>query len=208
MASLTDLLNASAALHDHLCPRQVLGVRMGLLAGKTLGLTLPQTGKCLLTVAETDGCGADGIAVATNCWVGRRTMRVVDFGKMAATFVDTHSDRTIRIAPRLEARDKAIEFAPEAADRWEAQLLGYQRMPDNLLLSVQPVSLTTPVHKIISQPGLIAICQTCGEEIMNQREVLHEGSVLCRACAGAAYYQAIKSPVSTGPSNHNGGEPR
>lgn len=35
---LTELLDQSAALHRHLCPRQVLGVRMGLLAGKLLGL--------------------------------------------------------------------------------------------------------------------------------------------------------------------------
>ncbi len=27
------LLEASARLHKHLCPRQVLGVRMGMLAG-------------------------------------------------------------------------------------------------------------------------------------------------------------------------------
>ena len=31
-------LELSAARHSHLCPRQVLGVRMGMLAGKLLGL--------------------------------------------------------------------------------------------------------------------------------------------------------------------------
>jgi formylmethanofuran dehydrogenase subunit E len=31
-------------------------------------------------------------------------------------------------------------------------------------------------------------CQVCGEEIINEREIVHEGSTLCRACAGQAYY--------------------
>ncbi|MBI3177949.1 MAG: formylmethanofuran dehydrogenase, partial [Chloroflexi bacterium] len=76
MKALTELLEVSAALHRHLCPRQVLGVRMGMLAGEVLGLDLPQGDKRLFTIVETDGCASDGIATATNCWVGRRTLRV------------------------------------------------------------------------------------------------------------------------------------
>jgi formylmethanofuran dehydrogenase subunit E len=62
---------------------------MGLAGGRWLELEVPQKDKRLLTIAETDGCAADGLAVATGCWVGRRTMRILDFGKVAATFVDT-----------------------------------------------------------------------------------------------------------------------
>jgi|YNPNPStandDraft_1061719.scaffolds.fasta_scaffold12113_4 formylmethanofuran dehydrogenase subunit E len=65
---------------------QVLGVRMGLDAGELLGSALPQADKCLYTIVETDGCAADGIAVASNCWVGRRTLHIEDCGKVAATF--------------------------------------------------------------------------------------------------------------------------
>src|SRR3989337_2741885 len=99
-SSLNNLLQASAALHHHLCPRQVIGVRMGLYAGQILRLDLPQTDKRLLTIMETDGCASDGVAVATNCWVGRRTMRVEDYGKVAATFVDTQTGEAFRLAPR------------------------------------------------------------------------------------------------------------
>ena len=89
METLADLLAQSSVLHRHLCPRQVLGVRMGLLAAELLSLDLPQTDKRLLTIVETDGCFTTGLSVATNCWVGRRTLRVEDYGKVAATFVDT-----------------------------------------------------------------------------------------------------------------------
>lgn len=188
MKTLAELLEESAALHRHLCPRQVLGVRMGMLAGGVLGLELPQTNKRLFTIAETDGCAVDGISVAANCWVGRRTLRLEDYGKVAATFVDTHTGQAIRIVPCAEARSRAHAYAPEARNKWEAQLLGYQRMPTTELLTIQPVRLRTPIERLISRPGLKVICEICGEEIMNEREVHHEGATLCQACAGESYY--------------------
>jgi formylmethanofuran dehydrogenase subunit E len=69
-APLAALLQQSAALHRHLCPRQVLGVRMGLYAAELLGLALPQSDKRLFTIVETDGCFADGVSVATGCTLG------------------------------------------------------------------------------------------------------------------------------------------
>ncbi len=188
MPSLDDLLAQSAALHNHLCPRQVLGVRMGLLAADLLHLDLPQHDKRLLTLVETDGCFADGVAVATNCWVGRRTLRVEDYGKVAATFVDSDTGVAWRVTPKLSARDLARAYAPEAANHWQSMLLGYQRIPTTDLLLAQRVTLVTPVEAIISRPACRVTCSRCGEEIMNEREVEQDGVLLCRACAGPAYY--------------------
>lgn len=189
--ALKTLLQASAERHSHLCPRQVLGVRMGLLAGRLLGLDLPQTEKRLLTIIETDGCAADGIAVATGSSVGHRTLRIEDFGKVAATFVDIGRDRAVRIVPRSSARQLAAMFAPEAPDRWHAQLLGYQRMPSDRLLAWQWVELIAPVSAIISRPDARAVCDLCREEIINEREVRRGAEVLCRACAGQAYCRPV-----------------
>jgi formylmethanofuran dehydrogenase subunit E len=164
---------------------------MGLLAGDILGLDLPQTNKRLLTIIETDGCGADGVAVATNCWVGRRTLRIEDYGKMAATFIDTQTGRSVRIAPKPEARHQAATYAPETRQHWQAQLLGYQRIPAELLFTIQEVSLTTSLEAILSKPGRRVVCRKCGEEIMNEREIIVGRRKYCRACAGEAYYQAL-----------------
>ena len=191
MKPFLELLAESAARHSHLCPRQVLGVRTGILAGQLLGLELPQVDKRLLAIVETDGCMTDGIAVATNCWVGSRTMRIEDYGKVAATFVDTDTGRAVRIVPRSGVRQRASEFAPEALDQSEAMLLSYQRMPAAELFSVQSVQLNTPVAQIISRPGTKGICRVCGEEIINEREVLCDGRVLCRPCAGQSYYSVL-----------------
>jgi formylmethanofuran dehydrogenase subunit E len=180
-------LQQSAAMHRHLCPRQVLGVRMGMLAGRWFGLDLPQSDKRLIVFMETDGCAADGVAVATGAWVGRRTMRILDFGKVAATFVDTVNGDAVRIHPHPESRARAVAAAPEAPDRWHAQLLGYQRLPDDQLLVMESVVLTMDLAAMISRPGVRAACSICGEEILNQRQVVRDGEVVCRACAGEAY---------------------
>jgi formylmethanofuran dehydrogenase subunit E len=170
---------------------------MGLWAGQVLGLDVPQTDKRLFAVVETDGCAVDGIAVATNCWVGRRTMRIEDYGKVAATFVDTLTRQAVRIVPRAQARELAYAFAPEARSKWEAQLLGYQRMPAEDLLSIQSVQLNTPIEQILGHAGRKAICESCGEEIMNGREIVREGQVLCKSCAGMSYFCFVTD--SAGP---------
>lgn len=190
MRPLEAVLRDCAANHRRLCPRQVLGARMGLLAARLLGLELPQSDKRLITIVETDGCFVDGISAASGCAVGRRTLRVEDFGKVAATFLDTRDERALRIAPRPDARELAQCYAPEASSRWEGQLLGYQRMPDEALLSCQWVTLRTPVAVLVGQAGVRAICDACGEEILNRREVQRGARLLCRACAGDSYFRA------------------
>ena len=185
---LAGLLAQSAELHKHLCPRQVLGARIGMYAGALLGLELPQTHKRLFAFVETDGCFADGVSVATGCWLGRRTLRLVDLGKVAATFVDTKTDQAIRIRPRLRARELARQYVPAAKSRWHAYLDAYQLMSADELLEAWPVTLTVDLKALISRNGVRAQCGACGEEIINEREVRQAGRVLCRSCAGEGGY--------------------
>jgi formylmethanofuran dehydrogenase subunit E len=182
---LNAILERSAALHRHLCPRQVLGARMGMLAGRLLGLELPQTNKRLLTFVETDGCFADGIGAATGCWLGRRTMRLIDHGKVAATFVDTRTRRAVRIRPHPQARAEAQRYAPNAKSRWHAYLDAYRVMPDDALLEAHWAELTLDLDRLISRPGARVVCDGCGEEIINEREVYRAGQIFCRGCAFA-----------------------
>ncbi len=189
--ALSDLLDESAARHKHLCPRQVLGARLGLLGAQWLGIELPGTDKRLLVIVETDGCFADGVSVATGCTVGARTLRLIDHGKVAAVFFDTKTDRAVRIIPSQASRTLASEYAPLAQSRWHAQLEAYQIMPDEELFSIQPVQLTLSLEKLLSKPGRKAHCDQCGEEIINEREVVQDDWTLCRACAGDGYWRNI-----------------
>ena len=189
--SMAQLLVRSATRHTNLCPRQVLGVRMGLLAGELLGIDVPNTGKNLISLVETDGCAADGVSAATGCSVGNRRLRIVDLGKVAATFVDMNRDFAIRVVPRHGIRDLAQRRVPNAESRWHAQLKAYQIMSNTELLDFKRVRLSISLEKLLSKPGFRVICSTCGEEVLNEREIILGGAILCRACAGQSYYHAI-----------------
>lgn len=199
------LLEASARKHSHLCPRQILGVRIGLKGIAELGLQPDEIArKHLLVIAETDGCFIDGIIAATGCEFGHRTLRVEDYGKIAATFIDTRTERCLRITPALDIREKAYAYALDETRHYFVQLQAYQLMPDDEMLTMQDVILERPVAEIISRPAVRTNCDLCGEEIINEREVNRDGLTLCRACAGLGYYQIAKFPVALPLANHYG----
>ena len=187
--SMKDWLKLSAAQHNHLCPKQVLGVRMGMFAGTLLQIPLPQSDKRLYAIVETDGCTLDGISAVTGCTPGHRTLRVEDYGKVAATFIDSVSRLAFRIVPHPEIRKFAHDYAPAGSSKWEAYLIGYQNMPDELLLAFRPVVLSVPIEKLVSRPGLKAICSRCGEEVINGREAIAGGRPVCKPCSGESYYE-------------------
>jgi formylmethanofuran dehydrogenase subunit E len=189
MQELQLLLNQASERHRHLCPRQVLGVRMALAGGECVGLDLPRGDKTLVVIAETDGCFVDGLEVAAGVSAGHRTLRVEDYGKIAATFVNVKTGEAFRLAPRLDVRTRAQEFAPEETRHYFAQLVGYQRMPDDVLFSILPVFLTPSIERIVSRAGVRVNCCMCGEEIINEREMIQDGEVYCKSCFGQSYYQ-------------------
>ncbi|HMN00408.1 MAG TPA: FmdE family protein [Anaerolineales bacterium] len=190
------LLEKSSRDHSHLCPRQILGVRLGLAGMAALGFDVPPTGKRLLVIVETDGCFADGVTAATNCTVGHRTLRVEDYGKTAATFVDTQTGRTFRVAPATDIRQKAYAYSPDEPRHYFAQMAAYQIMPDEEMFTIAEVQLVTPIETIVSRPGIRVDCDVCGEEIMNEREVRQNGLTLCRLCAHGGYYVGQNSILS------------
>jgi formylmethanofuran dehydrogenase subunit E len=196
MQDLESLLSQVSARHEHLCPRQVLGVRLGLAGLALVGLAAPQVGKVLWVITETDGCFADGLEVAAGVSVGHRTLHVMDYGKVAVTFVNAKTGMAVRLVPNLNVRQRALVYAPGESCHYYAQLEGYQRMPDEELFSVRPVSLTPSLEQIIGRAGVRTNCSVCGEEIINQREIVYGGRPFCRACLGQGYYQAEREMVA------------
>ena len=194
MTRLQTLLENSSERHNHLCPRQVLGVRIGLAGAHALGVEVPQRKKRLLTIVESDGCFVDGVEAATGCTVGHRTLRVEDYGKIAATFVDTKLGQAVRVAHHLNVRQKAYMYAPDQEKRYFAQLNGYQVMPIDELVNITQVQLTTSITEIISRAGVRVDCCICGEEVINEREIMRNDMPVCKSCAGPSYYRVPQSP--------------
>ena len=197
MQNLQHLLDESSRHHSHLCPRQILGVRAGLYGLHALKLKPNQGGKRLLVISETYGCFIDGLVAATGCRVGNRTLRVEDYGKIAAAFIDTLTSRAIRIAPREDIREKAFEYAPGESRHYFAQMTAYQVMPDESMFNLQEITLNLPLKKIISRPNIRVNCDICGEEVINEREIHRNNTVLCQTCAKAGYYHDAQTVTNT-----------
>ncbi len=189
--SFDSLLDQAVAAHGHLCPGQVLGVRMTIAGLHGLGLSIPPPRKRLLAFIETDRCAADAVASVSGCSLGKRTLRHMDFGKMAATFLDLTTGRAVRVTARDDARDRVAAYVPGAADGHEAQTTAYRLMPDAELLTLQDVRVALKDGDLPGPPRGRRPCSACGEHVSYGREVVRDGALVCRACAGESYYQPL-----------------
>ena len=187
-------LARSAVRHRRLCPRQVLGVRIGLAGVDAIdAMTFGAAGARpeVAVIVESDGCFLDGGEAATGCAPGHRNLRIEDYGKVAATFVDLVSGIAVRIAPAPGIRERASLFAPAETARYYAQLTGYQRMPVPEIVTIRAVELCGALAALRGKAGTRALCIDCGEEILNARGVSSGGITRCRSCAEGGYYQPL-----------------
>jgi formylmethanofuran dehydrogenase subunit E len=191
MRSFEDLLETSAAAHGHLCPGQVVGVRMAILGCRLIGLDEPTRRdqiKKLIVYVEMDRCTADAVAHVTGVKLGRRSLKFVDYGIMAATFLNLETGKAFRVVSTEEARDLAGVYAPEVSGTSRQQLAAYCRMPDSVLFRVQQVRVPL---KPVDLPGPTqrkTACSRCGQVVRDGREVIHDGDYICRPCAEGAYF--------------------
>ncbi|MBF0506071.1 MAG: TraR/DksA C4-type zinc finger protein [Nitrospirae bacterium] len=184
------LLKESSEFHGHLCPGQVLGVRMAIAGLDAVGIDDPKgkNRKNLVVFVETDRCAADAVQSVTGCSLGKRTMKFVDYGKLAATFVNISTGRAVRVIAREESRDMARSLCPHITDKYEAQCEAYKIIPDESLFELMDVSVKIRPEDMPGRPLHRVQCSSCGEFIQDMREVFRNGRVLCRPCADGTYY--------------------
>jgi formylmethanofuran dehydrogenase subunit E len=195
MLSLDEYLLEAEHAHGHLCAGQVLGVRLAMLGLEKLGIEDPRGNredrKRLVTFVEIDRCATDAISLVTGCRLGKRALKFRDWGKMAATFVDLSTDKAIRIAAKESSKALARAMHPEIESKNQQQMLAYREMSEDDLFTKQWVKVELPAEEFPGYKGERIVCAQCGEGINFRREVLRDGSVLCRACSGEKYYEAL-----------------
>ncbi len=193
METLDELLERAEQSHGHMCAGQVLGVRMAMLGCRAVGIHDPRGAdrKKLLVFVEIDRCAADAIHTVTGCRLGKRTLKYFDYGKLAATFLNTKTNEAIRVAAFDTSREAADLAFPEIENRYERQLQAYKIFPDEELFKVERVSVTLEEQDQPGRPISRVFCDDCGEGINDRREVTRDGRTLCRACAGEAYFKRI-----------------
>ena len=188
MKSLDEYLQLAERAHGHMCAGQVLGVRLAMLGVRELGLDPVKDCKRLITFVEIDRCMTDAVALVANCRLGKRALKFLDWGKVAATFVDLQTGRGIRIVAKESAKQKAREMFPEQHKEL-GQQKAYRTMPDDEMFEKQWVRVEVKPEDLPGFKGPRVVCAQCGEGINFKREVVKDGRTLCRACVGERYYE-------------------
>lgn len=190
---MEELLIRAEQAHGHMCAGQVLGVRMGMLGCQKIGIDDPRGAdkKKILVFVEIDRCAADAIHTVTGCQLGKRTLKFHDYGKLAATFLNTKTGEAVRIVALDSSREAATKAFPEIESKYERQLKAYKLLPDEELFKIERVAINLPEEDQPGRPVSRVTCDECGEGINDRREVTRDNRTLCRACAGDAYYTKI-----------------
>ncbi len=208
-AELEELLREAERAHGHLCAGQILGVRMAMLAMTRLGIREPRKKllangepnpdrKRPVVFVEIDRCATDAIGVVTGARVGKRALKLRDWGKMAATFVDLQTPlggddyKGLRVVARESSKDRAKELHPELAKN-EQQMQAYRELPDAELFAEQWVRVPLPPSEFPGFKGQRVVCDRCGEGVNFDRFAEVAGERLCLACAEPAglYYEPL-----------------
>jgi len=195
MTEFEMLLDESVSIHGHLCAGQVLGVRMSMLGLREVGINDPKgkDRKSLIVFVEMDRCATDAVQSVTGCSLGRRTMKFLDYGKMAATFLNTKTGQARRIVVRGDSREKAKKLYPGLENGYAAQLEAYRVMSDQELFDVREVVVKMRTEDMPGRPVQRVLCDRCKEQVQDRREIYQGGEILCIPCARGGYYEVNES---------------
>jgi formylmethanofuran dehydrogenase subunit E len=166
------LLEEAGRFHGDVCRGIEIGTRMTMVGLREIGIADPKgkDRKDLIVFVEIDRCATDAIMALTGCRPGKRTMKVLDYGKMAATFINLQTGRAVRVSMKAKKRDDQEEMAPLTAIDEEA------------LFCIADVTVDLRPEDLPGRPLRALPCARCGENIMDGRDIEVDGETLCRPC--------------------------
>jgi formylmethanofuran dehydrogenase subunit E len=189
---LDELLNECERVHGHICPGQVLGVRMALLGCRLIGVNDPNGAdrKSLIVWVEIDRCMTDAVSAVTGVRLGKRSLKYLDYGKVAATFLNLSDGSAVRLLALDESRALADSLYAQIESRKERQMLAYRELEDERLFKIERVRVNLDEFDMPGRPRARVKCARCHEGVNDGREVFDGiGLKVCRACAFGSYYR-------------------
>ena len=188
------LLRHAIKFHGHLCSGQVIGVKMAMVALGKLGIQDPggDQGLDLVILTETDRCPLDAMISVSTRTPGKRSVKMFDYGKTAATFYNAGTGQAIRVCLNTQAMHMAEKSAqslvPPRGEK-EALIAALIAMPEDELVTAREVTVHLDPSDLPGEARHTVVCQSCGEIVRDKREVMRDGRILCKPCAqGTAYY--------------------
>ncbi|MDR1083127.1 MAG: FmdE family protein [Coriobacteriales bacterium] len=174
-------LRDAVAFHGHLCGGQIIGTRIARYALDYFGAYDSDEKPDLIAFVEADRCLADAIASVAHLSLGKRRLKWMDYGKMAATFYNVKTGEGIR----LHTAD--IRPSDDVADK----ITFYEAISDDDLIIAQKVKVHIDARDLPGKPSTTVRCVSCGEKVHDGREITRDGQVYCKACSGDEVYYSL-----------------
>jgi len=190
---LEKCLEEAKLFHGSLCAGARMGVRMSILGLNAIGISDPKgkDRKSIMVFVEMDRCAADAILSVTGCRPGKRTMKIMDYGKMAATFINLETGKAVRIAERNNDGDEL--FTREMIQN-NPRTVDYLNRTDDELFSISEVKVEISPEDMPGSPLRSVPCAVCGERVLDMKDRIVDGKYLCRPCAeGKSYYRLVNT---------------
>jgi formylmethanofuran dehydrogenase subunit E len=146
--------------------------------------------KKLLVWVEIDRCVTDAVSAVTGVRLGKRSLKFLDYGKVAATFLNLSEKRAYRIVAKEESRELADALYPAVGDKKERQMLTYREADESDLFKVESVGVDLDDFEKPGRPHRRIICAQCGEGVNDGRDLIDAlNRRVCRPCAFDGYYR-------------------
>ncbi len=187
MSDFEKLVKKAQKFHGGLCPGIVIGTRMSIAGLKKLDMNLYKRNKDLIVYLEIDRCMADAVQAITGCSLGHRSLKYLNYGKFASTFVDTSNNRAVRISTIENSNRTPGEFEMDDMVKELSQI------PEEELFKIEEVYVEIPEEDLPGFPKFKAVCNICGEQILDKRELTINGDKVCHSCANKPYYTKLET---------------
>jgi formylmethanofuran dehydrogenase subunit E len=171
-------LKKAGDFHGHICAGMLIGVRLARAGLEYLGIDDPADNRDFIVYCEIERCLTDAVQSVAGVSPGKRRLKIRDYGKMAASFVDMRTGKGIRLACFGDVN------APDGADLVEF----FSRFADRDLFKAEPIEVVIPSEDLPGRPVRSVVCSACGEKVMDARDISVGGRLVCRPCAEGAYY--------------------
>lgn len=187
---LNKCLEEAKAFHGDACGGIQMGTRMAIRGMKEIEILDPkgEDKKDLMVFIEIDRCPTDAILAVTGCHPGKRTMKILDHGKMAATFINLKTNKAVRVSAKNRQGDtiknrEMIENDPMTDD--------FAKLTDDELFTVTEVSVHLNPEDMPGRPVRSVPCASCGERVLDMKDMEINGKYFCRSCAKNKSYYTI-----------------
>jgi formylmethanofuran dehydrogenase subunit E len=134
-------INKAVDLHGHLGPFLVVGVRMGRIAKRILGLDADPNGELNVGVSvpfsTPFSCVIDGIQTSTRCTIGNRKLQVKDSKKeISALFERGNPRKVVRICLNPKTVEEIVDrmLRGSSAEELALEIVG---LPESRLFAIK-----------------------------------------------------------------------